>query len=375
MIKNYFSDITDLFLKIKREENIQINEEAKAEIREMLQAKIIKIKDDAIQNAQIDDSLKQPFWVTWRYQLFGIPASLFALVLIVFITSNLKVSIPKEDFSPTRENTANKTVVETAKQTESDRPLVKTAPGLMVIDFSEDNKNSRSLNDFSVTTVTETITQDQAKQEENVFRIPRIEYSNGQIFIVSEKTETASTPVDSLDAEIPADQATTQTSATQIPQTSDTTTIDTIKSLDTSIPVTTTAPLETPTAESLDTNIPTTTTPLNTNISATAIAPNESLNIITPELIPETILPQIVYPVYTYRDETLKTQPAFTKENLAKLTKSKTPESVTVYYVGSAQVVVEIEEAGITKWYLFDNIKGTWIISKYEKFVTDNVVK
>jgi hypothetical protein len=326
----------------------------------------------------MDNSLKQPFWVTWRYQLFGIPASLFALVLIVFITSNLKVSIPKEDFSPTRENTANKTVVETVetKQTESDRPLVKTAPGLMVIDFSEDNKSSRSLNEFSVTTVTETITQDQAQQEKNTFGIPRIEYNNGQIFIISQKTETVA---DSLDAEIPADQTTTQ-----IPETLDvtipTTTTDsssdttTAESLDTPISTTTTAEsLETPipattTAESLDTPIfaPITATPLNTDISATTTAPNESLNIITPKL---------VYPVYTYRDETLKTQPAFTKENLAKLTKSKTPESVTVYYVGSAQVVVEIEEAGITKWYLFDNIKGTWIISKYEKFVTDNVVK
>ncbi len=83
----------------------------------------------------------------------------------------------------------------------------------------------------------------------------------------------------------------------------------------------------------------------------------------------------VSFPTYIYQDEELETQPAFSEEKLAKLTRSKTPESVTVYYVKDDQVVVEIEEEGVIKWYLFDDIDGTWTISRYEKYITDSVVK
>ncbi len=336
MIKNYFSDITDLFLKVKNEENIRIDETAKAEIRSLLVSKIATMKSP---DTSETENAKPSFWSTWKYQLFGVPASVFALVLITFAASNLKISMPKEDFSPINTQPEKNAVVESITEKEKDRPLVKTAQKL-VIDYGEQPREERSLNRIS------TVEEEPVKVTPEI-KIPETEYSNNQILVLNEpeekQEETVKTEVE------PEKIAIIATTATKTP------------SLEEDIPLDEPEKIAEPVAEPVIVAVSNTDPILTTTQVA---APVTSLTTEKSD-----------YPVYVYKDEELKTQPAFTEEKLAKLTRSKTPESITVYYVEDKHVVVEIEENEVTKWYLFDNIEGEWTLSKYEKFITEDVVK
>jgi len=73
------------------------------------------------------------------------------------------------------------------------------------------------------------------------------------------------------------------------------------------------------------------------------------------------------YPIYYYRDSTLKSDPDFDKEILDKISQRKGPESVSVYYLSETQVLVEVKDSGISKWYLFTKVGDLWTIQKYEK--------
>lgn len=335
MNKNYFSDITELFLKVKKEENIQIDETAKADIRKMLQSKISEMKTGDTYERLEPLAPEKSFWSMWKNQLIGVPASLAAIALVVYAASNINVSIPKEDFSPTRDTQTNVTQVELkepAQPYEFDRPLVKTAKGTLVIDYSEEEQEDRSLNKIKSTP------QEIVEEDPVVFKTLKIEYSDQATFILDDDDEEEA-------ENEPAQEEKTEAKVEEelndpFIATEETTVV----------------------TDSLDADIP--------------LEVKE-----TQELVPVTEIAEPVaqvsqyFPVYTYKDAALKNKAAFTEEKLAKLTRSKTPESVTVYYVEDRQVVVEIEEKGITKWYLFDNIDGTWTISRYEKYVTGSVVK
>lgn len=370
MNKNYFSDITDLFLKVKKEENIQIDESAKANIRKMLQAKIGEMKAGDTYEKLEPLAPEKSFWSMWKNQLIGVPASLAAIALVVYAASNINVSIPKEDFSPKRDTQTNITQVEpeeTTQTTEFDRPLVKTAEGTLVIDYSEDEREARSLNQIK-SIPKETTT------EKVVFETPEIDYSDQATFILDEKEEDSKEPVeeeikeqeDSVkeeesknepeknEAELEAEEILPITETTTVQEEAE----ENIKEPEERVTIT----------DSLDADIP-----LDEAERTTAII-DATQDIVTANNIAELAEPAY-FPVYTYKDEDLKKEAAFTEEKLAKLTRSKTPESVTVYYVEDRQVVVEIEEKGITKWYLFDNVDGTWTISRYEKYVTESVVE
>lgn len=355
MSKNYFSDITDLFLKIKQEENIQIDENAKAQIKQMLQAKISEMKHE---NTPAQDTPKQPFWSTWRYQLVGVPASLFAVVLVVFAMTNLNVSIPKEDFSPTREGQTQ--TVETPLV--NDRPLVKTAPGPPVIDFSEEQ---RSLNQIPTTKESskptpEPLSQPAKPVEKSTFEMPKIECNGSSVLVLSEPlsaTPTEEETAEKVDNNTPIINKPVKTPKEVVEKTVEKTENPEAQEI---IP------------DSLDTDIPAETTKPEVVEKEPTRTPLET---ISPEVISTISKEKLQYPIYVYQNDDLKSQPAFTEEKLLKLTSSKTPDIVTLYYVADNQVVVEVEEGDIIKWYLFDNINGTWTISRYEKFVTESVVK
>jgi len=247
MIKNYFSDITDLFLQVKKEENIQIDKTAKEQIKQMLQKKINGNLN--VQKGTQQSRLETSFLSTWKYQLLGIPASVFAFILVVFAVTNLNVSIKKENFTPVMESSQPAPAIEY-----DDKPLIKTAPK------PRNNKIDTKLND---------------------------------------KTQKIT--------------------------------------IQPTIPLS--APIEI----------------LKNRNEELAEKPNYSL--------------------YTYTNPNLKSKSTFGEKNISKLIKSTTPDSVSVYYANDNQVVVEIENAGTTKWYLFKKIKGIWTISKYEKFPTKSVIK
>lgn len=367
MNKNYFSDITDLFLKVKKEENIQIDESAKAQIKQMLQSKIREIKFKTTES----QGPKQSFWNTWKTQLVGVPASLAALALVVYAATNLSVSIPKEDFSPPRntDTAVNQETQEESSQVKSefDRPLVKTAEGTLAIDFSKDEKETRALNKVpEKTTEVQIPSQPTTKGEQkNTFQVPKIEIDDSPTLILDEKEpevtdnpkveEEQKTVVEPVNKPEP-EEIVTETQETQESQ----------------VPIIQPTRIEDPTAVGIKTD----SLDLDADIpldEAKTISTGGGAVTSTESIAP--IKEDNQFPVYVYKDEALKSNPSFSKEKLAKLTRSKTPESVTVYYVTDNQVVVEIEESGITKWYLFDNVSGTWTISRYEKYVTDSVVK
>jgi hypothetical protein len=73
------------------------------------------------------------------------------------------------------------------------------------------------------------------------------------------------------------------------------------------------------------------------------------------------------YPIYYYRDSTLTSDPDFDKEILDKISNRQGPESISVYYLSETQVLVEVKEGDLSKWYLFTKVGDLWTIQKYEK--------
>jgi hypothetical protein len=356
MNKHYFSDITDLFLKVKKEENIPIDANAKESIKKMLHAKINKMKAANTYEKLEPIGGKQSFWTTWKRQLIGVPASLVAVMVIVFAMSSLQPSIPKDDFSP-RQTETSTTTEEVQKEQAFDRPLVKTAQKPDT-PKQEDRQSDRSLN--KTEKEEQIIVAPPVEEEEKLF-IDEIQYTAGQTFILQTPEETEPEPETETETSIgQAQEIKPETAVNKNDAKEDTTTQD---SLDANVPLDTAREQETQVSQEVQEQqevqeTQTTETPLDqtlsTQVNQTAIT---------------------AYPVYVYKDKSLKESPAFSEEKLAKLTKSKTPDLISVYYVENNQVVVEIEENRVTKWYLFDNIDGTWTISKYEKFITKDVIK
>lgn len=354
MNKHYFSDITDLFLKVKKEENIPIDANAKESIKKMLHAKINKMKAADTYEKLEPVGGKQSFWTTWKRQLIGVPASLVAVMVIVFAMSSLQPSIPKDDFSP-RQTETSTTMEEVQKEQAFDRPLVKTA---QKPDTSkqEDRQSDRSLN--KTDKEEQIIVTPPVEEEEKPF-IDEIQYTAGQTFILQTPEETETEPETGPDPE-------PETAVKKNDAKEDTATQD---SLDADVPPDTAQPTEAqPIKESTDVQETQEQQEVQeTQTTETILDQTVSIQVNQPALT--------AYPVYVYKDKSLEESPAFSEEKLAKLTKSKTPDLISVYYVENNQVVVEIEENRVTKWYLFDNIDGTWTISKYEKFITKDVVK
>lgn len=73
------------------------------------------------------------------------------------------------------------------------------------------------------------------------------------------------------------------------------------------------------------------------------------------------------YPIYYYRDSTLTSDPDFDKEILDRISNRQGPDSVSVYYLSETQVLVEVKEGDLSKWYLFTKVGDLWTIQKYEK--------
>ncbi|MCD6110010.1 hypothetical protein J7J83_04600 [bacterium] len=349
MNKNYFSDITDLFFKVKNEENIQIDESEKAKIKNILQTRINEIKN-------VKEHKQDSFWNKWRYQLIGAPASLLALVLALYATTNLNVSIPKEDFSPTPP--AKPPVL-----TDFDRPLVKTAPKLETKPPRTLNKIQENETDFKLpktkynTTATSQETQAPVEPENTKSKDTREKPATSQETTVGPETvKPRNTVSQNTQKDIPVIMDGTDTTSQK---TTDTTTTNTQKEPATSQETTVEPEETTSTVKPENTVSESTSTKITTSSLPIIKKPTETST----------------SPIYIHKDKTIKSQSAFNKENLAKLTSSKTPDSTTVYYISDNQVIVEIDEDGITKWYLFDKIKDNWTISKYKKFRTKTVVK
>lgn len=394
MNKHYFSDITDLFLRVKKEENIPIDAKAKESIKTMLHKKINEMKNaDTYENLEPLGG-KQSFWATWKRQLIGVPASLVAVMVIVFAMSSLQPTIPKDDFSPRQDEPTPPATEEAVEEHVFDRPLVKTAHNPETT-ASEERQGDRSLNreerprETNVPTETPVTYEDTRQEESSLF--DDIPYTAGQTFILqTTEDETAHEDTDAQETEqTDQPEQTTEEQATDIQtEADDNTESDAETSTDgeqdiQTEDITNKSVQESPESQetqetqepqdSLEADIPLDTV---TEIQDTLEPQEPTLDVLDDSIAAQVKQPvQTAYPVYVYKDESLEESPAFSKEKLAKLTKSKTPDLVSVYYVESNRVVVEIEENDITKWYLFDNVDGTWTISKYEKFITKDVVK
>ena len=159
---NYFGDVSQFFLKAKKEENFVLDPKIKNELREKLSLKINEIKNAVIEK-DIQDIDETPvsggFWTLWKRQLISVPASLFALVMIVFAANNFNFSLQtKEDFSPTTEKTTDlqttlldTTVPDSALIAET-TPVETEKPELLVLNINELGSNStlpeRNLNKY-----------------------------------------------------------------------------------------------------------------------------------------------------------------------------------------------------------------------------------
>ena len=353
MAKNhYFSDITELFLKAKEEENIEPNPHTKATVREMLVYKINEMK--------AAPAPRENFFNKWKFQLIGVPASLFGLVLIVFAATNLKFTIPKEDFTPTTEKAPAQEVemiIEKPQQEpEKDRPIVKTA---VKPDLSE--TPSRTLKKLPVVSTRggEEVVVEEPVEETTVKTVfkPKIEEPTltTPILII-----TPEEPEESLDQDIPTEPVVEEPAIEEEPIEIPTKPIliDPPK-IDTPEPLLA-EPITTP---------PITTAPLAEKALVVDYTENAQ------EFVEKVEMQEETYDVFYYRDSELLKEPIFDKEQIIKLTGASDPSAVNVYYTEEKQVVVEVKENGTSKWYLFANVNDIWTIQKYEKQTLRNVVK
>jgi hypothetical protein len=343
MDKNYFSDITELFIKAKKAEKINVNPHSKAAIREMLAYKIDQIKTSAAEP-------KEGFFSKWKFQLMGVPASLFAVFMVVFAFQNLQITMPKEDFAP------GATEGSSMEQSEAESTFVSDTPVIEEIEIKEEPE-----------------LKSQPKPELMV-----IDY--GTTSTPTPKTgggtytpPSYTPPAETVDP--PALVAPVVESPTLIqPE-----------------PITTESVLnETYTPPTVTSPQPTPTPPTGGGVTYISNDPTEGEDL-TPKLVippkvdmpgfelnPDTVhnlmdgsiaLPKAQEPseegaINEYRDPFNPLVPEFNAEALNTIEKPDSLSNVNVHYLNNSQAAVEIVEDGTTRWYMFEDRAGTWTVTQ-----------
>lgn len=346
---NYFNDITELFIKAKKAENIEVNPHSKAATREMLSYKIDQMKSNK------QDAPKEGFWKTWKKQLIGVPASLLAIFVVVFAAQNMQITIPKEDFTPsgTQETDTETTTDSIYDEAESDSPIIEDAekpepkvePELMVIDYDETQPTyytprapvqepqtqepqqpaQQTLPDYQDTSATEEATEQFTAQSAQGW--PTNEISTGG--------EDATSPG--------TDQPQTETPAQQPQQFID-----------------------------YDPTQDQTTPEIYIYSNATEIPANTVNQLMDGEiLIDQQIDPtdedgnKQTDTINHFREPFSPTEPDFDINALEKTENPDNLSNVNVHYLNDAQVAVEVTtNNNESRWYLYEEINGNWTVTQ-----------
>lgn len=181
---NYFGDVSQFFLRAKKEENFVLDAKIKNSVREKLSLKINEIKNPVSEKTQEEvqpvsnysdytikriveeATVKRDFWSIWKRQLISVPASLAALTLIVFAANNFNFTLqPKETFLPKTEKTSDLAAslldTKAPEENTADSAMIADAinkqpeannPDILVLDIGSMGENSsgetRSLNKY-----------------------------------------------------------------------------------------------------------------------------------------------------------------------------------------------------------------------------------
>ncbi|MFC1656112.1 hypothetical protein ACFL3C_04535 [Patescibacteria group bacterium] len=420
--KHYFSDITELFLKAKKEEQIEVNPQIKNAVREMLKYKISEVKGSG--NTSQDKPDIFGFFRKWRYQLVAVPASLMAIMVVVFAASNLQFAIPKDDLTTDIQRSSEIAQTEIDEPftlvadleedeidpTEADRALLqavtKTGGGPLSININDLGKiDIRTLNKIpqaepetyiadntpSVPGSKELLSSGTILDFGNVnFVLPKMEFED--------KPEVAQEVVEDEPNEVVQDELASEPGAEDENQAENPSEpVSEPETYVASAPEEDTQPTEEPTeiiaddaageepTELFDEDAPLvaekTITEEYTASSMMAMLPKEEQTLKRIYTEREQVFVKEVkeeaYPVYYFRDSTVATSPEFDESLLKNISEKSLPSSMTVYYTGDNKVVVEmaLEGDSTTKWYLFEKVNGSWTIQKYEKEILDGVVK
>jgi len=347
---NYFGDISQFFLKAKRQEKIELDPEIKNRIKSSLELKIQDLKYQPIEPIEepmpverINPVEKVSFWHTWRYQFIGVPASLFALLLIVFAANNFKFPL-----SPTKTIEDKPTISATPEKTTE--KIEKSKPELLVLDINDMGK--RTLNEFA-----ETTTQ-KSQPSTTVKTTPAVTTS-------APSTTSADTPVANSQAtqDSKIDQQTGQTET---------------ETEDAALPAE-------QTQDSLSEPVEEEQLPEETNdVQPENIVPE------TPQVTPEETTPAPSTFSKTYDDQVLSlsknvllkkikedgcfvsyygtsslSEPVFDKSIIKELISGKSASTVNVYYTDATHATVEITDGRATKYYSYEQKGLEWTVTKF----------
>lgn len=367
MDNNYFSDITELFIKAKKAEKIEINPHSKAAIREMLAYKVDEMKT-------AEEAPTGNFFNKWKFQLMGVPASVFAVFLLVFAFQNLQITMPKEDFAPGGATEANeadildeKVVKDTPVIEEADEPAPKPKPELMVIDYGE---------------TTQPATTTQIKTGGGTYTPPT--YTQPTTTVQPE----AAPYVAPVEQPVETDQKTAQstqdyTSNSSSGSSSNSSQPSTGGGNETPPPTTSYTPttseptydIYTPTTSGgytmisedlsdVDTTLYTIPVP-QVDVPRYEINPNEVGNMMDGGiLLPKTSEPNEDGTVNEFRNPFNPLVPEFDTEALNTIEKPDTLSNVNVHYLNRDQAAVEVIDTNSTRWYMFETIDGKWTVTQ-----------
>lgn len=389
---NYFSDVINLLLEAKNNEQIKVDPQAKAEIQARIANKIAEIK--AVGKKMPDPTPKQagPWW-----KLIGVPATIGALMIMLY------AALPKDGVPQITEpepktpqyalQTTDTDATDALQQDTEDRltdaeedadalqatqepdepervQTPRPRPELLVLDVSEMGRRhlepeARTLNKIPETGGSPDLT---AQIQESDQQTARKETP-------AEPTESA----DQAEQETPAEPTEQDSKATE--QESDKSTIIARTPEDQEAEDT---PLkqeepeadkrETRSAESAqqETEEPTTIVLLpreqedDDSAKGTRAEAQEESQATFPVFttLPNSIANRVKY----YNAEQFAESADFDEKILYELTKNISPDEINIYYRSSSSVLVEIKKNGISKWYLYAKSRsGSWTIQKYEK--------
>lgn len=342
MDKNYFSDITELFIKAKNAENIPVNPHSKAAIREMLAYKVDQIKTS---------EPKAGFFSKWKYQLMGVPASIFAIFLVVFAYQNLQISIPKEDFAPRANEVSSmeQSEAETDMSDESeikDTPVIEEIvedipakkPELMVIDYEEAKQETAPTTPATPTTPVQPKT------------------GGGPV-----SQPVVSAPVETVQTE-PVTEPTTPEPIIAEPVVVKTPTYIEPQPVE-PVPTTNDYILINEEITVQDAvKIPEVDVP-QYKINPESISNMMEGDILLPKEDPTGDDPDAVI-INEYRQPFLPQTSEFDTEALNAVEKPDSLSSVNVHYLNNTQAAVEVVELDTTRWYLFEDRGGTWTVTQ-----------
>ncbi len=391
--KHYFSDITELFLRAKKEEQIEVNPQIKNAVREMLKYKISEIK--GTKNIAQDKPDIFGFFRKWRYQLVAVPASLATLIIVVFAASNLRLTIPKEDLATDIQQADKIAQTEIDKSysliadleaedeidpTETDRALLQTVS-------KPDNKPlSINVNDK---TTTRTLNKIPQTGRENYIADNTPDVPDSKELLSSEaildfdfilpKTESAEKSSDDV-VEKPQETLPGESSDEPTKEVADEPTSEP-ETYIASIDEEDTRSAEEIVADEAVQEEATEPKAEFTTSSMIAVLPEEEQTLKRIYTEKEQIFVKQTreesYPVYYFRNSSVDIAPKFDESLLKNISEKSLPSSMTVYYTDDDKVLVEmaLKEDSATKWYLFEKVNDTWTIQKYEKEIVNDVVK